>query len=137
MNRKQLILLLAALAIVGGAGLVLLNKKKESWSVPEARMGDKVLPNFRYNDVAAIHIKGASDVNVVRANDVWRVRERSDYPANFHQISDVLIKMRELKVVQSETVDPSELSRVELDEPGKGPGSGTLVEFKDVQGKVI
>lgn len=137
MNRKQLILLLVALAIVGGAGLVLLNQKKESWNVPEARMGDKVLPNFRYNDVAAIHVKGSSDLNVVRTNDSWRVRERSDYPANFHLISDLLIKLKNLKVVQSEMVGPSELSHVELDEPGKGAGSGTLVEFKDAQGKVI
>jgi hypothetical protein len=137
MNRKQLIFLLMILAIVGGAGLILLNRGKESWAAPGAKMGDKVLPNFRYNDVAAIRIRGGSDLNVVRKDDNWRVQERGDYPANFHQISDLLIKMKDLKVVEAETVGSSDLSRVELDEPGKGPGSGTLVEFKDGQGKVL
>lgn len=137
MNRKQLILLLVFLAVIGGAGLVLLNKHKESWAVHEAKMGDKVLPDFRPNDVASIHIKGGSDLNIVRKNDIWRVPERNDYPANFGQISDLLIKLRNLKVVEAETVGPSDLGRVNLDEPGKGSESGTLVEFKDMQGKVL
>lgn len=137
MNRKQLILLLMVLAVIGGAGLVLLNQHKQSWSVHEAKMGDKVLPKFQPNDVAAIHIKGTADLNVVRENDVWRVKERSDYPANFGQISDLLIKLRDLKVVEAETVGSSDLARVNLDEPGKGVDSGTLVEFKDGQGKVL
>src|SRR5882757_876515 len=106
MNRKQLLLLLVVLAIVGSAGLVLLHRTRASWNVLEARMGDKVLPNFRFNDVAAIHIKGSSELNVVRKNGTWRVWERGDYPADFHLVSDILIKIRDLKVVQAETVGP-------------------------------
>src|SRR5665213_3411377 len=128
MNRNQLILILVVLAVIGGAGLVLLNHNKESWVAPEAKMGGKVLPTFQPNDVAAIHIKGVSDLNLVRKNDIWRVQERGDYPANFGDIRDVLIKLQDLKVVQSEMVGPSQLSRVELNEPGKGSGTGTLVE---------
>ncbi len=137
MNRKQLIFLLVAMAVIGGAGLVLLNQHQESWAVHEAKMGDKVLPNFQPNDVAAIHIKGGSDLNVVHKNDLWHVQERGDYPANFGQISDLLIKLRDLKVVEAESIGPSDLARVNLDEPGKGSDSGTLVEFKDGQGKVL
>ena len=100
-------------------------------------MGDKVFPNFQPNDVAAIHVKAGADLNVVRRNDVWRVQERGDYPANFGQISDLLIKLKDLKVVEAETVGSSDLVRVNLDEPGKGGDSGTLVEFKDNQGKLL
>lgn len=137
MNRKQLILILVFLVIVGGAGLVLLQRNRESWAQPEAKMGDKVLPNFQPNDVAAIHIKGGSELHLARQGDLWRVAERQDYPANFHQISDVLIKMKDLKVVEADTVEPAELARVNLEEPGKNPGGGTLVEFQNAQGKVI
>jgi hypothetical protein len=137
MNRKQLIFLLVILAVLGGAGLVLINRNKESWALPEAKMGDKVLPHFQPNAVAAIHIKGGSDLNLAHKNDLWRVQERGDYPANFHQISDVLLKLKDLKVVESDTVEPSQLARVNLDEPGHGSGSGTLVEFKDAQGKLL
>src|SRR5580698_658884 len=109
MNQKQLILVLVALALVGSAGLVLFKQHQESWNQPGARMGDKVLPDFRPNDVAAIHIKGASDVNLVHKNDLWRVSERSDYPANFGKISDLLIKLQGLKVVEADTVGASQL----------------------------
>jgi hypothetical protein len=137
MNRKQFLLILSALAIIGGAGLVLLNHHRESWSVREAKMGDKVLPDFNLNQVATIHVKGSSDVHIVRASGSWRVREREEFPANYQQIKDCLIRMRELKVVQSEPVGPAQLPRVELEEPGKGPNSGTLIEFMDGNGKVL
>jgi hypothetical protein len=137
MNRKQLLLLLVVLLVIGGAGVVLMKRNKESWTLPDSRMGDKVLPNFQLNEVAAIHIQGDTSLDLVRKNDVWRVQERADYPANFHQISDALIKVRDLKVVQSEPVSASELAQVNLEAPGKGAGSGMLVEFKDGQGKVL
>jgi hypothetical protein len=137
MNRKQLILILIFLAVVGSAGLILLNRQRESWAVPETKMGEKVLPNFQPNDVESIRIKGASEVNLVHKDGLWRVPARYDYPANFHQISDVLIKLKELKIVEANTVEESDLARVNLLEPAKGAGSGTLVEFSDAQGKRI
>jgi Domain of unknown function (DUF4340) len=137
MNRKQFILALAALVLVGGAGLLLLQRNRQSWTVRETEAGKQVLPNFRPNDVAAIHVKGSSDFEVVRSNGVWRVPERGGYPANYTLLREFLIKMRDLKVVQSEMIGPSELARLDLSGPGQGPGSGTLLEFKDAQGKVL
>lgn len=137
MNRKQLMLVLAALVVVGAAGLILIKQHRESWNTSGAQMGAKVLPNFRPNDVAAIRIKGDSELHLVHSNDLWRVSERNDYPANFGRISDVLIKLQGLKVVESETVQPSQLARVNLEPPGNGAASGTLVEFQDSHGSVI
>lgn len=126
---------MVAVALIGGAGLILLKRKKQTWTVHETKLGGKVLSNFRFNDVATIHIKGTSDVNVERKDGFWRVRERYNYPANFRQVSDFLIKIRDLKIVQSEPIGASQLAYVDLDEPGKNPGGGTLLEFKDEQGK--
>ena len=64
MNRKQFIILLLALAIISTAGVLVLNRHKQSWTVREAKVGEKLLPNFRPNDVAAIHIKAAADLNI-------------------------------------------------------------------------
>ena len=61
MNRKQLILLLAALIVLGGAGLVLRNRNQDSWNPAGEKLGQKLLPNFQVNDVAAMRIKGESD----------------------------------------------------------------------------
>ncbi len=88
-------------------------------------------------DVAQIRLQDAkSEVTLVRKDTSWRVRERSDYPANVQNIGDLLTKLSELKVVQSEIVGESLLPRLDLAAPGKGEGAGTLVEFKDAAGKV-
>jgi hypothetical protein len=136
MNRKQFVLVLLALVIVGAACLVSLNRNKKAWAVRESRMGDKMLPNFRLNDVAAIHIRGASELNIVHKDGLWRVHERADYPANYQLVRDFLMKVADAKVVQSEMIGPSQHAKVELDEPGRGAG-GTLLEFMDAQGKVM
>lgn len=137
MNRKQFILVLAALVLVGGAGLVLLQRSHQSWNVQEADAGRNLLPSFRPNDVAAIHVKGNTEFNIVRKQGVWRVPERGDYPADYTLLRELLIKMRDLKIVQSEIIGPSQLALLELAAPGKDPGSGTLLEFMDAQGKLL
>lgn len=135
MNLKQLILLLVALIILGGIGLMLTHHSEQSWTASETTLGQKVLPHFDVNDVAAVHIKGATDLDLVKKNDRWRVQERDDYPANFSQISELLLKMADLKVAQSEPIGPSQLARMHLAEPGSGSDAATLIEFKDAQGK--
>jgi hypothetical protein len=65
------------------------------------------------------------------------VQERGNYPANFSQISEMLIKMGDLKVAQTEPIGSSQLGRMHLEEPGKGPDSATLLELKDDSGKVL
>lgn len=138
MNRKQFVMVLLALAIVGGAGLVLVHRNQQVWMGHEARVGDRVLTGFQMNDVAVIHVRGqGKDFNVVHTNDVWRVRERDDYPADFALIRDFLFKVRDLKVVQSDVIGPSELARLNLEPPGGGTNSATLLEFKNQQGTLL
>ncbi len=138
MNRKQFFFVLLALALIGGAGLVLLRRNQESWTAREAKVGDKVLPNFRINDVAEIHVKGVgADFTVARTNGIWRVRERDNYPADFALISDLLLKMRDMKVMQSDIVGPSQLSRLGLSSPDSKTNGATFVEFKDAHGNLV
>jgi hypothetical protein len=138
MNRKQLTLIFLALVILGGAGLVLINRNRDSWSAPRGKMGQKLLPNFPINDVAAIHVKETADLHLAATNaGSWRVQERGGYPANYSQVRDLLIKMLDLKISQSEPIAPSQLPRMELEPPGKGANAGTLVEFLDKQGKTL
>jgi hypothetical protein len=137
MNRKQLISLLVALVVLGGACLVLLQRHEQSWSEKEGRSGQKLLQNFQVNDVAAIHLKGESELTLAKKNDRWVVVEKGDYPANFSQIDELLLKVRDLKIVQSEPIGASQLARMHLADPGHGADSAVLVEFKDGPGKVL
>ena len=107
-----------------------------SWS--ETGGGGGKIVEFPINDVAPGHQKPAGEVNLVRKDNGWTVQERADYPANFEQVSDVLRKLWDLKTVQEVKAGVSQLPRLELVEPGQGATSaGTLVEFKDKDGKTL
>jgi len=137
MNRKQLTILLVALVVLGGAGLLLRKNQSASWSGSNPAMGKKLLGEFPVNDVTQVTIKqGTNELNLAKKDDLWRVKEREDYPANYSEISEFLMKMRDLKVVQSEEIGPSQLARVSL-VPGEGTNSAMVVDFKDQNGKPI
>ncbi len=138
MNRKQFLILLALVVVIGAAGLFVYRQKNTSWQDRRAAIGQKLLPGLAINDVAQITIKsGAGDVTLARQNNLWRVHERGDYPANFSQISEMLLKFADLKTVQNEEVGPSQLGRFELLPPGAAPNTGTALEFKDQNGKPL
>jgi hypothetical protein len=137
MNRKQLLLLLVALAVLGTVALLMVKRHEQTFTESEAQIGQKLFNHFQMNDVAAIHIKADTDLDLVKKDGRWRVEQRGGYPANYSQISELLIKMGDLKVAQSEPIGQSQLDRMHLAEPGKGPDAATLVEFKDAGGKVL
>lgn len=136
MKGKNLLILLAAVAVLIGAWLLLSRSTRASWT-SSGTGGGKVV-EFPLNDVARINIKSAtSELNLVKKNDVWTVQERADYPASFEQVSGLLRKLWELKTVQEVKVGPSQFARLELVEPGKGDSAGTLVQMYGADGKPL
>jgi hypothetical protein len=137
MNRNQFSLLLFLVVVLGLAGLMVYNKQNDAGRSGNAALGKKLLPNLPVNDVAHISLKqGSNEVNLAKKDGTWSVRERNDYPANYSEISDFLIKASDLKVVQSESVGPSQLGRLEL-LPGQGTNSALQVSFKDSTDKPL
>ena len=127
MNRKQLVLLLVVIVVVGGAGLLLRKNQTSSWEGSGSGGGKKLLENFPVNDVAAIGIKqGANELHLVKKDETWRVHERNDYPANYSDISGFLLKLNDLKIVQTEKVGPSQLAKLSL-AAGQGADSALVV----------
>lgn len=144
MNRKQFLILVLVLAVLGGAGLALFWQDIAAYRASGARIGAKLLPGFRIAEVGQIRLKDAQDeVTLLNQGERWGVQERGGYPANFQDISGFLVKLIELKVTQAETVGAALLPRVDLAAPGKAAadgkkeGVGTLVEFQDKDGRVL
>ncbi|HEV2320603.1 MAG TPA: DUF4340 domain-containing protein, partial [Verrucomicrobiae bacterium] len=138
MNRKQFIVLVVLVVLLGAAGWIIYQRGNTSWQSAGQAIGGKLLPNLPINDVAQINIQsGTNQLVLARNNDVWTVRQRDDYPANFSQISDLLMKLDGLKIVQNEPAGPSELPRFNLSPPGRGSDSGTLLELKSQNGKTV
>lgn len=137
MNRKQFALLLFLLVVLGLGGLMIYHRQNDLAQAGDKELGKKVLGDFPFNDVALIQLKqGDSTVNLEKTNDLWRVRERKDYPANYSDISDFLLKAKDLKIVQSDTVGPSQLPRLGL-VPGQGTNAALVVDFRDKDGKPV
>jgi hypothetical protein len=138
MNRKQFFILLIAVLVVGGGGLLVYRNRNNSWENPGTALGGKLLPGLAINDIATITIKGGTnELHLVRQDNLWRVRERGNYPANFSQISEWLIKLADMKIAQSEAVGPSQLARFDLLPAGSADHTGTAVEFSDASGKTL
>ena len=141
MNRKQLTLLIVLGVVLGGLGWLAYQKKTRPYKQADKRatmvkLGDKVLPNFEPNDVEQIVIKQPKEeLTLAKKNDIWVVKDRGDYAANFDHIRDMLIKLADLKVAKAVSVGPSRLPMLELVPPDKG--SATQLEFKDKSGKLI
>ncbi len=160
MNRKQFLILVVALVVLGGAGLALFWQDIAAYRSSGAKIGARLLPGLKVSDVAEVALQDAkSRATLVRNKDnTWGVRERGGYRANVQDISDVLIKFAELKVVQSEAVGPSLLPRLGLAAPAEPPkspsttpasatpadkpaadtsGTGTRVDLRDTAGKTL
>jgi hypothetical protein len=138
MNRRQFFYLVIALVVLGGAGIALIWQDLADYRASGAKIGARLLPDFRIADVAEVRLQDARhQVTLARKEKAWVVQERAGYPASFQEISDLMIKLAELKVTQAEQVGATLWPRVELADPGKGAGSGTLVEFKDGSGRAL
>jgi hypothetical protein len=139
MNRNQitLLLLLVVAVGVGSVGYLVYKKRNDYSQEGNPAIGKKLLGEFKVNDVARLTIKDSTnELNLAKKEGTWRVQERNDYPANYSEISEFLIKLQDLKVVQSEPVGASQLARFGL-ASGQGTNSALLVEFKDQQDKLI
>ena len=135
MKGKHLALLLVLVALIGGAGYFLQKDNSSAWDASGSSAGAKVL-DFPINDVARVTIKATGgELNLVKKGEEWTVQERADYPAAFEQVGDLIRKLWELKTVQEVKAGPSQFPRLELVEPGKDGAAGTVVEFKDKDGK--
>ena len=139
MNRKQLLILLVLVVVLGVAGLMLHQRNQTSWQGGSRQgAGSKLLGDLPVNDVATIVIKGGTnELDLARKDNLWRVKQRNDYPANFTEISSFLLKAADLKAVQTEEIGSSQLGRYKLLPPGPATNTAVLVELRDQGGKVI
>ncbi len=140
MNRKQFLWLMLAVLVMGGAGLALVWKDLTAYRDSGAKIGARLMPDIRISDVAKLRLQDANqEVTLAIKDKVWRVEQRGGYPADFAEISGLILKLLEAKVVQSEQVGASLHPRLNLALPGKGAkeGTGTLLELSDVSGKLL
>lgn len=136
MNKKQFIILAVLVVVLGLWGLSRWRGQTSSYSGGGKSVGQKLLGEFDVNAVAQIAIKsGTNELLLAKKDDIWRVAQRNNYAAGFSEISSLLLKLKDLKVIQTEQVGASQLPRLEL--APSGSNAPTVVEFRDASGKAF
>jgi len=140
MNRKQFLWLMLVVLVLGGASLALFWQDLTAYRDSGAKIGARLLPEFKISDVTKMHLQDATqEVTLVAKDKIWRVEQRGGYPADFSEISGLIFKLLDAKVVQSEVVGASLHPRLDLATPGKDAkeGTGTLLELTNASGKIL
>src|SRR5438552_19158840 len=106
MKQKQLLILLILVVVLGAIGYVLRRNQQSTIATGgNPALGKKLFGELPINDVAQISIKHTTnELNLAKKENLWRVRERNDYPANYSDIHDFLIKAKDNTIVQVETL---------------------------------
>ncbi len=127
-------MMVAAAALLGGAAYFL-NKKDGAPSKESIAAGGKVIA-LPVEKIEGVVIQSASGkASLTKKDDVWKVEERANFPANYERVHDMLTKLWDLKTVQVQEIGQSQFARLELGEPLAG--AGTKIEFKDKDGKSL
>ena len=136
MKGKQLLMLAAALVVLGVAGLMLRERESSRLATAKVGMGGKLLGDLDVNAVASFRVQsGTNQLVVAREGDTWVVKQRGNYPAAFNTLADFLRKLADLKVTRPVEAGPSRLPALDLVEPEKG--KGVRLELVDGAGKTL
>ena len=150
MNRKQFLWLMLVVLLLGGVSIALFWQDITLYRDSGAKIGARLMPELKISDVAKLRLQDADkEVTLALKDKVWRVEQRGGYPADFAEISGLILKLLDVKVVQTETVGASLHPRLNLLAPDKAAkdkgandrgakeGAGTLMELSDASGKVL
>ena len=138
MNRKQLTLLIVLVVVIGAFGWWRHHRQAQLWTSGSPEVGRKLLGDLPVNDVAQIRIRqGPRQVDLQQTNSLWRVTERGDYPADFSEISRLLLKISDLRIVQAEPVGPSQLPRLDLAAPDAATNAATSLALFNNRGQLL
>jgi hypothetical protein len=141
MNKKTAVLMVVILGVLGIVCIYLLNKDKSSWKSEDAAV-KKLLPeSFDVNKITKMKIYDKDNSVMLKKDDgSWKVEERKNYPADFSKIGSFILKLSELKIIDTVDAGKSQFGRLKLLEPGKDSDkekSGTVIELQDDSGKVV
>lgn len=132
MNARIAAVLVVLLAALGGGALLYYQQGRTQRPAEAVALGQPLLKALKAAEVSAIRIQERkATLTLERKDERWVIAERAGFPADLDRVRDFVIKAIELKIGQSEPIGDKDRARLNLD------ASGTRVEFRDAQGKVL
>lgn len=132
MKMKTLAVLLVILALLAGAGVLVVRLKTSKPT--EGGLGSPLFKELPVNEILAIDIKGHDkSVSLIKNAQRWVVKNRFDYPADFSKITDLVRKLKEAKIGRKFESSEETTKRLSLKDPENPDGAenekGTRLNF--------
>lgn len=138
MNARLAAILVLLLAMLGGGAVLVYQQQHAREPSNVATLGQPLLKGLAAPDIAAIRIAGPKAIiTLAHKGKDWVIDERGGFPADFDKVRAFVLEALELKIGQSEPISAQDRARLDLLEPDKGEGAGTLVEFRAAGGKPL
>ena len=133
MNQKTLIVLGAAAVLAVGAALLV--DRSRTPSVDVAAKAGTLVPGLRehLNDVARIHITGASNqplVTLVRGDNGWSVEQRGGYAADLGKLREYLLKLADATLIEQKTSNKDRYATLGVEDITVPTAGGVLVDIE-------
>ncbi len=135
MTPKRIVMLLAALVIVGAA-----------WKISEQKAPQTEIARSAFfpglmeqlNDVARVTLESGDDLTtLVRDGDAWAIENKDGFAASPGEVRRTLLQIASLSRVEAKTRSPERYGRIGVADPGAAEGAGTRVSGSDAAGEPV
>ena len=138
MNARLAAALVVLLAVLGGGAVLVYQQQHAREPSNVGTLGQPLLKGLAAPDIESIQIaEPKSIITLEHKGKEWVIDERGGFPADFDKVRAFVLEALELKIGQSEAIGAQDRARLQLLEPDKGQGAGTLVEFRAADGKPL
>ena len=136
MKSKTFLILLAVCAVLALASWAIFQDAEE----PAGPAGADYFSNLPVNEVTTLTLADPDDEVVLeKSGTVWQVESRHGYPADFDEIREFILKLRDLKVGRAFAADAESRRRLSLLPPdapdAEADQKGTRVVMKKADGE--
>jgi hypothetical protein len=132
MSARVALVLVVLLVVIGGGALLYNQQEKGRRAENVGTLGKPLLAGVTAADVAAIRIvEPKATLSLQRKDDGWVIGERRGFPADLAKVRELVVRLIELKVGQSEPIGEQDRARLNLD------STGTEVELQAADSKPL
>ncbi|MCY4133140.1 MAG: DUF4340 domain-containing protein [Nitrospira sp.] len=131
---------LSMLAIIAAVLIIVAVFMAEQQEPGAPAMGQPVFPELKtvINDVTELSVDTQSGtITLHRREDIWRVKEKYDYPADLATVRETLIGLAELTTLEPKTRKPELYEKLGLQDVEAEGSLSTGVTLKDAGGKTL
>ena len=139
MKGKQLLIAVIALGLLGGIAYFTSDKTLGGDASDKAGIGKTVVTDLDPAKIATIAITdNEATLTLAQKDEKWTVTERDGFAAKFDDIQKLVTSAVSLKSLRQIRASKKQHGRFELLDPADSDeNTGTRVEFKDAQGRVL